>query len=620
MAGAGAGPGAMGDEGIDPGSKFIVHQFFGEERGDQMALVAGYGKKYDYRGVLEPTEAVVQCERAGVTMPSDCYLCGLPIPSQDELQTRGGIKHELYPECEHILPVTEARWYLMLFMTTMRPSTPWEQTAVQLEYALAHRVCNQAKSNFSFIRDDGYGNPILNDAGCLTILSKIRSRALDDLAKQKNKQLPAGVKYTGKDIVTLQRIADSILKRKQAIVTQRINPILVHARKVPAADASAMVMLARTAGIVDPNSLMARVRAAYDAWNGLTPEEKAAQEKALFDSFARGIYERYPQFQNEKLVEILRGNRALTANPPEGGWNQDDYDESADQVGEILKQYFTRIPAKKTEREGRAIQGAPPVEEEYEPNGVALPQVVFFGVYLHFLERLRKRDLNTRSPATTKQALCNLYEMLMAFRIVPNVNDTLTLVFGDEPKLTAVEEQICRTLGESEQRKLRQQQREQKSAVPPIRVEEEEAEVPDIPITVDDAVEYYFTGLADTLVAKGIDRDLATYIESEARRQYVEESKKHSDARSTLEAVADTIYGFASLPAWRLSTEQAGIIDTAIRQPETEGFADEATMAKLQATAAAMDEDDTPTGPAGAGAGTSRRGGQRSTPRRPLYG
>jgi hypothetical protein len=601
--GAGSGPGAIGDEGeegIESGSKALVHRFFGKERGDQMAFAAGYGKKYDYRGVLEPTEAVVQCERAGVTMPADCYLCGLPIPSQDELQARGGIKHELYPECEHILPVTEARWYLMLFMTTMKPTTAWEQEAVRLEYALAHRVCNQAKSNFSFVRDDGTGNLVVSETGCLTILSNIRDRALDDLYKQRKHQLPAGVEYTKEDIDMLKKIAGSILERKQTILDNNIVPILDHASKVPAAEAPSMVLLARTAGVVDPAALATRVEAVLGAWDGPTP----AQEQALFESIMKKAYERYPQFEPNSLRAMLTANPVLSANPPEKGWDP-YYEAAVNQARAILKRYFTQIPNTKT--------SAGDDETESEPAGDSIVHVVFYGVYLELLTRLRNDPIIETSGAT-QNAFCKLYDQVMAFHDDPRVSAVLKRVFGKKkPEISDDEKGFCKRLREDEERAGRAQKREEAKSQADAK---EEVEVERV--SAEEAANFYFDGFADALTRKGFTGEFATMLEAQARESYIQHYDP-DDPQSALGIVVRDVGGaveLALLGSEGFSDAVNAFVETVMGVLSKEEYADEATMAEVQAIAAEVDAGKNPR-PAGAGAGSS--GGNRPTHRRALY-
>ena len=85
---------------------------------------------------------------------SMCYICGFPIDKNDPT-----------PECEHILPVYKASMYLTLYnddfknIVKKRDSgkalTLLEQKTldeITMEYAWAHRCCNQKKSDDDFIR------------------------------------------------------------------------------------------------------------------------------------------------------------------------------------------------------------------------------------------------------------------------------------------------------------------------------------------------------------------------------------------------------------------------------------------------------------------------------------
>jgi hypothetical protein len=117
------------------------------------------------------------------------------------------------PECEHILPVAEARWYLDLFST----SHPSDGRILKLEYAYAHRVCNQAKRDDSFIKNEGDSiwKIEFDEATTKTILNKIKARATI--------AIPA---YETKEGILRKISSMSVADRSRTIQIQKIAPIL----------------------------------------------------------------------------------------------------------------------------------------------------------------------------------------------------------------------------------------------------------------------------------------------------------------------------------------------------------------------------------------------------------
>ena len=279
-------------------SKKIVIQLFGEDLGEKLALAAGSGKMKDYRGVLEPTDPTTQCDRSGHPFEPNmlCYLCGEPIPDKKLLS---GPSDELWVECEHILPVTHARWYLDLYMTTRKPSDEWTRKAVELEYAQAHRVCNQAKSNTSFIKeDDTTGNPIVSMNGIRVVLLNISSRAAANESK-----------YNGDLRVIMSKIRQNVTKRQEEI-KKIVQPIIDHAssvgdKQLKESRQKDLIMLIRTALLQDDTPMPAPVKEAYFEWKKNQPERvKLAGEKFKF--FANETFDTYPTLRPELIANTLK--------------------------------------------------------------------------------------------------------------------------------------------------------------------------------------------------------------------------------------------------------------------------------------------------------------------------
>ena len=115
--------------------------------------------KVNARKWWERSSAQTQCANAigNLNQQQDpkCYICGFPI-----------IQGEPTAECEHILPVYKAAMYLTLYNDhykkimekgndNFKSLTPEEKkifTEISMEYAWAHKCCNQKKSDNDFIK------------------------------------------------------------------------------------------------------------------------------------------------------------------------------------------------------------------------------------------------------------------------------------------------------------------------------------------------------------------------------------------------------------------------------------------------------------------------------------
>ena len=119
----------------------------------------------------------------------ECYICGLPI-------IHSGIKNDgRNPECEHLLPILMAVMYLQLYSyketkskstgnaqtSTGNAQTPWyNQELIDLEYAWAHRTCNQIKSDDIYIYVDDNGQFEVDINGLKKLLKTIWDTKIND--------------------------------------------------------------------------------------------------------------------------------------------------------------------------------------------------------------------------------------------------------------------------------------------------------------------------------------------------------------------------------------------------------------------------------------------------------
>jgi len=248
----------MGDEAEqETGSKALVEMLFGVKLGRLMAEAEG-----SYRKILEPTPAVTQCKRAKGRdfQPGEiCYMCGVAIPDKTNRQ----VSDWLYVECEHILPIGQARAFLDIYThidvkSFMDESgVEWYEKAIKLEYAQAHRICNQIKKDTSFI-----GNPSLkatevrfDEGKTVSILKQIKVKA-SELSKNPN---PDQSLYTD--------IAQMNIEDRKLTIKSIIDQIAAHIG-VRNPGESDLLMLARASALVQPERLPEKARAVYYAYIG----------------------------------------------------------------------------------------------------------------------------------------------------------------------------------------------------------------------------------------------------------------------------------------------------------------------------------------------------------------
>lgn len=278
----------MGDE--EAGSKAMAYSIYGKELADRLALEAGGdGRRKNYRLLFEPTDATTQCEKSdhpfspGMT----CYICGIEIPSKASLDNNP--KNELYPECEHVLPLTQGRWFLDVYMNTRESTDPWSVEARRLEYDYAHRVCNQAKGVNSFAKSAGHTIRV-DPSRIKAILKDIHDRARADIValEQEGESEEA-------HIALLARIRDAVQGRTKD-VTARVEAIQKHIDSEPITkdpDLHDIGVLIRTTLMADPGAMPKRLREIHDKWYAGRGPAKEALEKAL-TAFRASAVAKYP--------------------------------------------------------------------------------------------------------------------------------------------------------------------------------------------------------------------------------------------------------------------------------------------------------------------------------------
>ena len=284
----------------EEGAKSVAITLYGVDLATAMAKAAGHKGKLNWRKILEPVDAVTQCNRTIEPFKNDiiCYICGFPIPTKDGKTS----DHELYPECEHILPVTQARWFLELYTgdPTKKSDYNWLQDAFKSEYAYAHRVCNQAKSMDSFFSE--IGQQISPDKNKIKeILTKIKNRAKNDLSsgKYEKDKLLTAIRDMNIDN---QLNPGSTLMRRLSSIQQKVN--------IYPEGQDNLLVLARTSIITDPNVMVKKVQdVMVKQGNEFIRLKKIRKELTL--DFINRLYEEIPELSPSNIGKTLFESRFI---------------------------------------------------------------------------------------------------------------------------------------------------------------------------------------------------------------------------------------------------------------------------------------------------------------------
>jgi hypothetical protein len=120
------------------------------------------------RGILEVLNPDPQCE-ATVDAKKVCWICGNPLRWET-------VEEEAKPQCEHILPISDALFHLNLYQNRSSISTlgKYDVEILKLEYLWAHACCNLSKQNLRYIATDVNGKYIVNDDGINTTIDRIK--------------------------------------------------------------------------------------------------------------------------------------------------------------------------------------------------------------------------------------------------------------------------------------------------------------------------------------------------------------------------------------------------------------------------------------------------------------
>ena len=425
-------------------SKKLVLKLYPGGLGERLAFAAGYGRKYDWRKVLEPTDATAQCNNTGhkLTKTTKCYICGLLIPDKAELTDSSD---ELWAECEHILPLTEGRWLLDIYISKRILTEPWYMKARQLEYDQAHRVCNQAKSNLSFILS---GNPAtVSDDAIRTILGEVVERANNNIKKGDRRPM-------------MRSIAGMNIEERLAEIRKRVQQLVDHINsdRLRKPENAGMSVLLQTALMVDPESLSDPVRMIHDEWYKNAPAQRLQYEQDL-TAFAKKFTDQYPQLSSPELIADH-----LTRLLPRGQ-NQDILNEMVayirsvaikDVIGVVKLIFDAKKDHPLKEKAG---------EERIDIDNVHMLNLVMYGILQTIATRTENRaKAAQRLTCLIIQRMTQLVEMPGGLDArghpLPQVKPTVLDVFGPPPKMP----DFCKSVFSEEARDTRELLREYEPA------------------------------------------------------------------------------------------------------------------------------------------------------------
>jgi hypothetical protein len=120
------------------------------------------------RGILEVLDPDPQCD-AIVPAKNFCWICGNPLLWESA-------KEEAKPQCEHILPISDALFHLNLYQNRSSISTlgKYDLGILKLEYLWAHACCNLSKQHLKYITTDAKGKYVVYDNGIEETIARIK--------------------------------------------------------------------------------------------------------------------------------------------------------------------------------------------------------------------------------------------------------------------------------------------------------------------------------------------------------------------------------------------------------------------------------------------------------------
>jgi hypothetical protein len=218
-----------------------------------LCIKNGTGRTWPWKYVdttTTPMELVNFKDKAGTVMPSGppwgeistiqrhpvwgefpCYICGRPLNWSIKDNPGGGAT----VECEHILAIVSALMNYDLALGDQTDYTRPQLIRLADEYDLAHKCCNQVKSNIDMIMLSLDFKYIFNSLGTIDMLKLINTRAI---AARNTLGLSITKRGDGKDRMTndcgeLQNVAMLQRDPENLIPDVRVRERAIEARLVP---------------------------------------------------------------------------------------------------------------------------------------------------------------------------------------------------------------------------------------------------------------------------------------------------------------------------------------------------------------------------------------------------
>jgi hypothetical protein len=181
---------------------------------------------------------------------TDCWICGFPI------EVNAGAGRGLAPECEHVLPVVQARFFLTLYNTDMKEDSLQGKAkeVLKLEYAWAHTICNQEKGNVSFIQSNPDTDFSVNTAGIRTLLKNIYKSKRFDSGILKN-QIDRYINNNNNNNDKNATGSDAWKKYRSKIITKRITDIIQYLKNGRPEGIYNLLLITGTVDSISPENL-----------------------------------------------------------------------------------------------------------------------------------------------------------------------------------------------------------------------------------------------------------------------------------------------------------------------------------------------------------------------------
>jgi hypothetical protein len=157
------------------------------------------------RGILEVLDPDPQCD-ATVDAKKFCWICGNPLRWES-------VREEAKPQCEHILPISDALFHLNLYQNRSSISTlgRYDLGILKLEYLWAHACCNLSKQNLKYITTRADGKYEVYNAGITETIERIE-RNFDTFDCKVIFKSKGGPTYKGLTLGRIRKYIEPIVK------------------------------------------------------------------------------------------------------------------------------------------------------------------------------------------------------------------------------------------------------------------------------------------------------------------------------------------------------------------------------------------------------------------------